>query len=76
MESTEEANGKVSLSYARDFFSPCTSKGSAKQAVGAMANKDCDATMTNVDGFYASRDFCEGAVVLTESELPDCSLPR
>ena len=30
----------------------------------------------NVDGLYAARNVRKGQVVLRESELPDCSLPR
>jgi hypothetical protein len=33
-------------------------------------------TMTNVDGLYAAKAVSIGDVVLTEAELPDCSLPR
>jgi hypothetical protein len=32
--------------------------------------------MQNIDGSYASKDVKIGEIVLTEDELPDCSLPR
>lgn len=31
---------------------------------------------SNMDGVYAARRVRKGSVVLTEAELPDCSLPR
>ena len=45
-----------------------------------QGNTEGDATevagITNVDGIYASKNIKMGDVVLTEDELPDCSLAR
>lgn len=61
IDSTRMANGKVSLTCARDFY------------LGAQ-NPDCD--MTNVDGLFATRAVKKGAVVVWENEMPNCALPR
>ena len=61
---TKLANDKVSISYARDIYFDAPARG-----------KDLT-DMTNIDGLYAPKNITEGSVVLTEDQLPDCTLPR
>jgi hypothetical protein len=66
---------RLSVSYARDFYCSAASTGraSAKSILSPAASAD---EFSNVDGIYASKNVKRGCVVLTESQLPDCSLPR
>ena len=64
LPSTHAATEHLSVSYARDFFF---------RRDDALA---CQQNMTNVDGLYAAKSIRKGGIVLTEHELPDCSLPR
>ena len=34
------------------------------------------ATMTNVDGLYATNDIESGTIIFTEADMPDCELHR
>lgn len=61
IDPTRQADSKLSLSCARDFY------------IGKK-NTACD--MTNVDGFYATKDVKKGSVIIWETEMPDCALPR
>jgi hypothetical protein len=60
----------LSISYARDFFS------STLSLPGRHAEISQSDSYTNIDGLYASRRVKRGDVVLTQSELPDCAIPR
>ena len=60
----------LSISYARDFFSP------ALALPGRHASASQSDSYTNIDGLYASRRVKRGGVVLTQNELPDCAIPR
>ena len=76
--------GALSMSFARDFY--CARAAAllrnpppAAPVPGAQApsgKEKAEAEFTNVDGIYASRPVRRGHVVLRESELPDCALPR
>lgn len=77
LPSTIDADNQISLSYARDFMSPHTSprpRQTQKQMVedGMVVGDE----MSNIEGIYASRNVRKGDIVLTEEELPNCSLPR
>eukprot|EP00928_Gymnodinium_smaydae_P089183 TRINITY_DN73183_c0_g1_i1.p1 TRINITY_DN73183_c0_g1~~TRINITY_DN73183_c0_g1_i1.p1 ORF type:complete len:374 (-),score=51.04 TRINITY_DN73183_c0_g1_i1:48-1139(-) len=61
IDSTRDAASRLSLSCARDFY---------------LGKKDTSCDMTNVDGLYATKAVKRGSVVLWESEMPSCSLPR
>jgi hypothetical protein len=63
------------LSYARDFYCGATSSGRATTESTLRIASTAD-DFSNVDGVYASKNVKRGCVVLTESQLPDCSLPR
>lgn len=63
----------LSISYARDFF---CDELRIKDTNASNAIALAGVTYDNVDGLYASRRVTAGEIVLTESELPDCSLPR
>jgi hypothetical protein len=68
--------GEVCFSYARDFYDSTLSPSSSR--CSSAQNKEIleDREFTNVEGVYATRDLNEGDVVLSEHELPDCSLGR
>jgi len=74
---TSAASNKLSCSYARDFFCKDASL-LLKKIVSKQVeiSQDKEETFKNVDALYASRAVNKGEIVLTESELPDCSLPR
>ena len=63
------------MSYARDFYCSAASTGLAtsESILPSAATAD---EFSNVDGIYASKNVKRGCVVLTESQLPDCALPR
>lgn len=70
---------RLSLSYARDFY--CDSMkhvqpDTTSSARVSKAKQKSDEQYSNVVGLYATRELAAGEVVLTENELPDCSLPR
>lgn len=65
----------ISLSYARDFQCPLTAVTAGMIKEDGKPSEE-DSHMMNVEGLYASKDVRKGCVVLTENELPDCSLPR
>lgn len=56
-----------SVSYARDFY---------KKAPSTDSEDTAPASMTNVDGMYASNDIEENTIIFTEHEMPDCELPH
>ena len=58
------------------FSDSSTNKKNADSSLLQDQGKDEDEHYTNIDGLYAAARFKTGDVVLTESELPDCSLPR
>lgn len=59
-------DGEISYSYARDFYlNSDISEDEIKLS-----------SMTNVDGLYASKNFKKGDIVLSERDLPNCSLSR
>jgi len=60
---TSSSTDNISCSYARDF-------------VKSGDVQDTNDNYTNVEGLYSTRKIKKGDVVLTESELPDCELPR
>ena len=66
---------RLSVSYARDFYCSAASTGLAtsESILPSAATAD---EFSNVDGIYASKNVKRGCVVLTESQLPDCALPR
>jgi len=81
----------VSLSYARDFYCPYLSSSDSsaststqnvkrsrpsKEDINKRGEGEGESEFTNVDGVYAARFVKAGDIVLHESELPDCSLPR
>jgi hypothetical protein len=66
---------RLSVSYARDFYCGATSSGQAT-AESILPSETTADEFSNVDGIYASQNVKRGCVVLTESQLPDCSLPR
>jgi len=92
LPSTLQATNRLSVSYARDFYSKAASKlllklddGQEEEEVeeeedgmvcGLCNDQKREDSFQNVEGLYASRSVKKGQVVLTESELPDCSLPR
>mmetsp|Transcript_29167 Transcript_29167/g.49236 ORF Transcript_29167/g.49236 Transcript_29167/m.49236 type:complete len:410 (+) Transcript_29167:60-1289(+) len=81
---------RLSISYARDFFAPSlrpqcgddkesgTDEGASSGLQRSQEEKDEDEdeVYTNLEGLYASKDVAAGDVVLTEEEMPNCSLPR
>lgn len=50
-----------SVSYARDFW--CGTSTHATKA-----------SMSNVDGLYATNDVEEGVIIFTDDKMPDCNL--
>ena len=81
--------GGVSMSFARDFYCPKAAAllhhpppcAPTDPSVGAPQAPPVSRTTeaveyTNVEGIYASRAVRRGCIVLRESELPDCALPR
>jgi len=60
---TSSSTDNTSCSYARDFIK-----------IGDVL--DTNDNYTNVEGLYSTRKIRKGSIVLTESELPDCELPR
>ncbi len=66
---------RLSVSYARDFYCSAASTGRATTQ-SILPSKTTADEFSNVDGIYASKNVRRGCVVLTESQLPDCSLPR
>ena len=79
----------LSISYARDFFAPSLRHVNAPQRVECDSDQvsskrkegnsveeenEDEEEYTNVDGLYASRNVVSGEVVLTEDEMPDCSV--
>jgi hypothetical protein len=63
------------VSYARDFYCGAASTGRAT-AESILPSATTANEFSNVDGVYASKNVRRGSVVLTESQLPDCALPR
>lgn len=55
-----------SVSYARDFRFADTSKSEPIDS----------ATMTNIDGLYATADIDAGTILFTEDSMPECELHR
>ncbi len=80
--STREADAKANAT--KSAAGPKSgSKGKGKNASKCGEEEDEDdeededeEEFVNVDGLYAARNVRKGQVVLRESELPDCSLPR
>jgi hypothetical protein len=80
--STREADAKANA--AKSAAGP--KSGSTGKGKSASKGKEDDEEdeeededeeeFVNVDGLYAARNVRKGQVVLRESELPDCSLPR
>jgi hypothetical protein len=64
---TTSSQREPSVSYARDFWADKKKNRAAK---------DRCATMTNVDGLYATNDIEEGTIVFKEADMPDCELHR
>ena len=70
----------LSASLARDFYcdavacqgGPTISLPPSSSASSLTVGE----VFTNIDGIYATKNVPEGCIVLRESELPDCSLPR
>jgi hypothetical protein len=89
---TTQAEHRLSMSYARDFFCDACAVDSTNNALTAKApahmpedeedeeNEDTEDKMvdqfTNIDGLYANSNVPSGQVVFLESELPDAALPR
>jgi hypothetical protein len=66
---------ELSISYARDFY--CANAAVPGSSPPVAAVNDAEAQdFDNVEELYASKNVKKGAIVLTESELPDCALPR
>eukprot|EP00605_Chrysophyceae_sp_TOSAG23-4_P002909 GSChrysophyteH1.ASY1.ANO1.3204.1 assembled CDS len=71
LPSTINSSECVSMSFARDFYcGTCALPGEA------ASGEDAEQSYTNVDGIYAQTNVKRGEVVLRESEMPDCELPR
>ena len=51
-------------------------KGNKTSGISEGKEEEEEEEFNNVDGIYASRNVAAGCVVLLESELPECSLPR
>ena len=66
---------RLSVSYARDFYCGAASTGRAT-AESILPAQTTSEEFSNMDGIYASNNVKRGCVVLTESQLPGCSLPR
>jgi hypothetical protein len=66
----------LSLSLAKDFhIQGEKKKKKEEEEEGAEAKAEAE-EYTNIEGIYATNDVKKGEIVLRESELPDCSLPR
>lgn len=80
LPSTARAAHGVSMSLARDFYCPAAAlpaKAAELQADGAdETSEEADGDFSNIDGIYAKTNVRKGDVVLRESEMPDCALPR
>lgn len=72
LPSTANSFENLSISFARDFYLETDGDHSSKRQ---KLNTD-DVTMTNIDGLYAPHFIPSQCVILTESQLPNCSLPR
>jgi hypothetical protein len=70
----------VSVSCARDFFCDAVAAaGAASSSVAAgsqSTHADEEEDFTNMPTVFATRRVRAGSVVLRESELPECALPR
>ena len=77
--------GGLSVSLARDVFLGRAAPVEPDEAAAAAAAGDgggegegegAGVLVDNFDGLYAAADIAQGAVVLTEAEMPECELPR
>ena len=69
--------GGLSVSLARDIFLGRAAPDEPNEADGGGGGGDGDGVLVdNFDGLYAAADIAQGAVVLTEAEMPECELPR
>ena len=76
--------GGLSVSLARDIFLGRAAPDEPDQAAAAAAGEGggegegegAGVLVDNFDGLYAAADIAQGAVVLTEAEMPECELPR
>ena len=80
---TDNAQDRISMSFARDFYCNEVSLPGKinpnipiKENENDNDNEEVDEKFTNIDGIYAQANVKKGQVVLRESEMPDCSLPR
>ncbi len=75
---TYDAQDQVSMSVARDFYCPASALPNKKQHEQNDENLELseEKSFTNVDGLYAQTNVKRGEVVVRESEMPDCALPR
>ena len=64
----------MSVSLARDIFLGRAAPDEPDEADGGGGGDGV--LVDNFDGLYAAADIAQGAVVLTEAEMPECELPR
>ena len=64
----------MSVSLARDIFLGRAAPDEPDEADGGGGGDGV--LVDNFDGLYAAADIAQGAVVLTEDEMPECELPR
>jgi hypothetical protein len=70
--------GTLSFSIAKDFYcdSVVPAGGATADSWKKQRTENDTEEFTNIETIFASRSVRKGAIVLRESELPDCSLPR
>jgi hypothetical protein len=75
---TNAVANKLSMSCARDFYCADVNTVNAPAfdefTPGSMQFSGDD--FTNIDAVFATKNVKKGAIVMRESEMPDCSLPR
>ena len=68
-----EGKERASVSIARDFYCDSTRMGQDERREG---REEGDQIFVNRDGIYTSVAVEKDCVILRESEMPDCELPR